>query len=181
MITLTLDINLERHSVKMADKVILETTLGKIELELDSTKAPNTVANFLSYVDEGFYDDTVFHRVISNFMIQGGGFSPGMKQKATKGNIKNESSNGLSNQQGTIAMARTPDPHSASSQFFINIKDNLFLDKAQATDGHGYCVFGKVVAGKDVVEAIKAVPTGNKSGHSDVPTSDVKIIKATRA
>lgn len=165
----------------MADKVILETTLGNIELELDAQKAPGTVANFLSYVDEGFYDGTIFHRVISNFMIQGGGFLPGMKQKSTKANIRNESANGLSNQKGTIAMARTPDPHSASSQFFINVKDNLFLDKSQAADGHGYCVFGKVVAGLDVLDAIKGVPTGNKGGHGDVPVSDVKILKAKRA
>lgn len=165
----------------MADKVILETTLGNIELELDAQKAPGTVANFLSYVDEGFYDGTIFHRVISNFMIQGGGFLPGMKQKSTKASIRNESANGLSNQRGTIAMARTPDPHSASSQFFINVKDNLFLDKAQAADGHGYCVFGKVVSGLDVLDAIKAVPTGNKAGHGDVPVSDVKIVKAKRA
>ncbi|MCE2803729.1 MAG: peptidyl-prolyl cis-trans isomerase [Gemmataceae bacterium] len=165
----------------MSEKVILETTLGKIELELDSAKAPKTVANFLAYVDEGYYDGTIFHRVIPNFMIQGGGFLPGMKQKSTKDTIQNESANGLSNLRGTIAMARTPAPHSASSQFFINVKDNLFLDKSQAADGHGYCVFGKVSEGLDVLDAIKVVPTGNKAGHGDVPISDVKIVKAVRA
>jgi cyclophilin family peptidyl-prolyl cis-trans isomerase len=165
----------------MSEKVVLETSLGKIELELDSKKAPKTVANFLAYLDSGFYDGTIFHRVIPNFMIQGGGFEPGLKQKSTKDSIQNESSNGLSNLRGTIAMARTSAPHSASSQFFINVKDNLFLDKSQAADGHGYCVFGKVTNGLDVLDSIKMVPTGNKAGHGDVPLSDVKIIKASRA
>jgi peptidyl-prolyl cis-trans isomerase B (cyclophilin B) len=165
----------------VSEKVILETSLGKIELELDSKKAPKTVANFLAYLDSGFYNGTIFHRVIPNFMIQGGGFEPGLKQKSTKDSIQNESSNGLSNLRGTIAMARTSAPHSASSQFFINVKDNLFLDKSQAADGHGYCVFGKVTNGLDVLDSIKMVPTGNKAGHGDVPLSDVKIIKASRA
>lgn len=165
----------------MSEKVVLDTNHGKIELELDSKNAPKTVANFLAYLDSGFYDGTIFHRVIPNFMIQGGGFEPGMKQKSTKDSIQNESSNGLSNLRGTIAMARTSAPHSASSQFFINVKDNLFLDKSQAADGHGYCVFGKVTNGLDVLDSIKSVPTGNKAGHGDVPLSDVKIIKASRA
>src|SRR6516162_2698049 len=132
--------------------VALQTSLGAITLELYPDKAPATVQNFLAYVAEGFYDNTIFHRVIPGFMIQGGGFEPGMKQKKTKAAIKNESSNGLLNKRGTIAMARTSDPNSATSQFFINAKDNAFLDKANAQDGVGYCVFGKVTQGTDVVE-----------------------------
>jgi peptidyl-prolyl cis-trans isomerase B (cyclophilin B) len=132
-------------------------------------------------VDEQFYDGTVFHRVIPNFMIQGGGFEPGMKQKKTKAPIKNESANGLSNRRGTVAMARTNVPDSATSQFFINVKDNTFLDKAEAQDGVGYCVFGKVVQGLDVVDKIKGVKTGSKSGHGDVPVVDVVIQTARRA
>jgi peptidyl-prolyl cis-trans isomerase B (cyclophilin B) len=160
--------------------VVMETSLGTIRLELDPDKAPLTVQNFLAYVDEGFYNGTIFHRVIPNFMIQGGGMEPGMKQKKTKATIKNESTNGLANQRGTVAMARTSEPHSASSQFFINVTDNGFLDRAQARDGVGYCVFGKVIAGMDVVDKIKAVKTTNKGGHGDVPVTDVLIQSVRR-
>ena len=165
----------------MATKVLFQTSMGDFTLELDEDKAPITVANFLQYVDDKHYDGTIFHRVISNFMIQGGGFEPGMKQKKTRGNIQNESTNGLQNLRGTIAMARTQDPHSASAQFFINVTDNGFLDRANAQDGHGYCVFGKVVAGMDTIDKIKAVKTGRSAGHADVPTQDVTVIAATRA
>jgi peptidyl-prolyl cis-trans isomerase B (cyclophilin B) len=157
--------------------VVLETSLGSIKLELDAVKAPATVANFLSYVDEGFYDGTVFHRVIPTFMIQGGGFEPGLKQKKTKAAIKNEAPNGLSNLRGTIAMARTSDLHSATAQFFINVANNGGLD-----DRHSpYCVFGKVVEGMDVVDKIKAVSTGRRGMHENVPTQDVEIVSARRA
>jgi len=157
--------------------VVLETSLGNIKLELDEAKAPKTVANFLSYVDEGFYNNTIFHRVISNFMIQGGGFEPGLKQKKTKAPIKNEAPNGLSNAKGSIAMARTNDLHSATAQFFINVADNRSLD-----DRHSpYCVFGKVVEGMDVVDKIKAVATGQRGHHGDVPVKDVVIVSASRA
>ncbi len=162
-------------------QVVMETSLGSMTIELDDAKAPLTVANFLSYVDEGFYNGTIFHRVIPNFMIQGGGFEPGMRQKPTKGQIKNESTNGLSNARGTIAMARTSVPDSATSQFFINVTDNKFLDRAQAQDRVGYCVFGKVVEGLDVVDKIKAVKTGSKGGHGDVPIQDVTITSVRRA
>jgi peptidyl-prolyl cis-trans isomerase B (cyclophilin B) len=161
--------------------VVMDTSMGTITIELNEEKAPVTVQNFLAYVDGGHYDNTIFHRVISNFMIQGGGMEPGMKEKRTKPAIKNESSNGLSNQRGTIAMARTSDPDSATAQFFINVQDNTFLDKAQARDKVGYCVFGKVSSGMDVVEKIKAVPTGNKGGHQDVPVKDVVIKSVKRA
>ncbi|HKI33513.1 MAG TPA: peptidylprolyl isomerase [Gemmataceae bacterium] len=160
--------------------VVLETSLGTIKLELDPDKAPLTVQNFLAYVDEGFYDGTVFHRVIANFMIQGGGMEPGLRQKKTKATIKNESANGLSNKRGTVAMARTSVPDSASSQFFINVTDNGFLDRAASRDGVGYCVFGKVVEGLDVVDKIKAVKTTNKGGHGDVPVTDVLIQSVRR-
>ena len=159
--------------------VKLNTSKGTIVLELDADKAPETVANFLQYVSDGFYDGTIFHRVIDGFMIQGGGFEPGMTQKPTRDTIKNEASNGLSNERGTIAMARTPDPHSASAQFFINLKDNAFLDfKSETPDGWGYCVFGKVTEGMDVVDAIKDVETGSNGPHQDVPKEDVKIESA---
>ncbi len=161
--------------------VIMETSQGTIKIELEDDKAPITVKNFLAYVDESFYDGTIFHRVISNFMIQGGGFEPGMKQKRTKGNIKNESTNGLSNKRGTLAMARTSEPDSASSQFFINVVDNGFLDRAQARDRVGYCVFARVTEGMDVVDKIKGVATGNRGGHGDVPTQDVVITSVRRA
>jgi len=159
--------------------VKLHTNLGTITLELDAAKAPATVENFLAYVNSGFYTNTIFHRVIDGFMIQGGGFEPGMKQKQTKGTIKNEAENGLKNQAYTVAMARTPDPHSASSQFFINVSDNEFLDfRAPNAREFGYCVFGKVVDGKDVVDQIKKVATGTRGMHADVPASDVVITKA---
>ncbi|MBU0603772.1 MAG: peptidyl-prolyl cis-trans isomerase [Gammaproteobacteria bacterium] len=155
--------------------VKLHTNHGVITLELDAERAPETVANFLSYAEAGHYDGTIFHRVIGNFMIQGGGFAPGMKQKDTKDPVKNESGNGLSNTIGTVAMARTSDPHSATAQFFINVGDNLFLDREQSQDGWGYCVFGRVTDGLDVVEKIKAVRTGRSGFHQDVPVDDVLI------
>jgi peptidyl-prolyl cis-trans isomerase B (cyclophilin B) len=157
--------------------VKLHTNMGIITLQLDAEKAPNTVKNFLDYVNSGFYTNTIFHRVIGNFMIQGGGFEPGMKQKKTNAPIKNEAANGLKNDNYTIAMARTGDPHSATAQFFINVKDNGFLNYP-GQDGWGYCVFGKVVEGKDVVDAIRNVKTGNRSGTPDVPLKDVIITKA---
>ena len=155
--------------------VVIETSLGPIKVELFADKAPNTVKNFLQYVEDKHYDGTVFHRVIPNFMIQGGGFEAGMKEKKTREAIKNESENGLSNVKGTLAMARTPRPDSATAQFFINVKDNDFLDRAKARDGAGYCVFGKVIEGMDVVEKIKAVETGNRGGFENVPVKDVFI------
>nr|WP_298140290.1 peptidylprolyl isomerase [uncultured Pseudomonas sp.] len=157
----------------------LHTNHGVITLNLFEDKAPETVANFKQYVKEGHYDNTVFHRVISNFMIQGGGFEPGMKQKATRAPIKNEANNGVANKIGTVAMARTMEPHSASAQFFINVADNSFLDHSAPTvQGWGYAVFGEVVEGMDVVNAIKALPTTMKSGHQDVPVDDVIIERA---
>lgn len=159
--------------------VILHTNFGDIKLQLDAEKAPDTVNNFLQYVRDGFYDNTVFHRVIDGFMIQGGGFTADMEQKATRAEIQNEAHNGLKNTAYTIAMARTPNPHSASSQFFINVKDNNFLDFTEPSPrGYGYCVFGQVVEGRDVVDRIKVVPTGNRAGHQDVPTETVLIEKA---
>ena len=152
---------------------------GTITLELDADKAPKTVANFLSYVQKGHYDNTIFHRVIPGFMIQGGGFEPGMQQKATDAPIENEANNGLKNDTYTIAMARTSDPHSATAQFFINVADNGFLNfTAPTAQGWGYAVFGKVVGGSEVVDKIKAVPTGRKGFHDDVPKTDVVIEKA---
>ncbi|SFC10658.1 peptidyl-prolyl cis-trans isomerase B (cyclophilin B) [Polaromonas sp. OV174] len=152
---------------------------GVITLELDAAKAPKTVANFLSYVSKGHYDNTVFHRVIPGFMVQGGGFEVGMKQKPTDGEIENEATNGLKNDNYTVAMARTNAPHSASSQFFINVADNGFLNHTgQNASGWGYAVFGKVVAGSEVVDKIKAVKTGRKGFHDDVPLEDVIIEKA---
>lgn len=160
-------------------KVKLSTNHGDIVLQLNADKAPETVANFVQYVKEGHYDNTIFHRVISNFMIQGGGFEPGMAQKKTRATIKNEANNGLSNRKGTVAMARTMEPHSASSQFFINAGDNDFLDHTAPTvQGWGYTVFGEVVEGMDVVEKIKGVATTMKAGHQDVPAEDVIIVKA---
>lgn len=154
----------------------LNTNKGSITLELDAAKAPKTVENFMAYAKDGFYDGTIFHRVISNFMIQGGGMQPGMIEKETRAPVKNEADNGLSNQRGTIAMARTPDPDSATAQFFINVKDNTFLDfQAPTADGWGYCVFGKVTDGMDVVDQIKDVATGSHGFHQDVPTEDVII------
>lgn len=152
---------------------------GPITLELDEQKAPKTVANFVSYVKKGHYDGTIFHRVIDGFMIQGGGFAPGMDQKPTDAPIENEANNGLKNDRYTVAMARTSAPHSASAQFFINVADNDFLNhKSPTPQGWGYAVFGKVVGGQDVVDRIKGVATGNKGGHGDVPKADVVIEKA---
>jgi peptidyl-prolyl cis-trans isomerase A (cyclophilin A) len=165
--------------------VIMDTSMGKIEIELYPDKAPITVKNFLSYVDKKFYDGTIFHRVIPTFMIQGGGFEPGLKQKPTQPPIKNESYNGLSNKRGTIAMARTPAPNSATAQFFINVEDNgKGLDKATARDGVGYCVFGRVIKGMDVVDKIRNVRTTTRTDakgdpYGDVPVQDV-IIKSVR-
>jgi peptidyl-prolyl cis-trans isomerase A (cyclophilin A) len=159
----------------LAQKVKLETTAGIIVVELDAAKAPKTVDNFLQYVKSGHYNGTVFHRVINNFMIQGGGMTADLKEKPTLPPIGLESKNGLTNQRGTIAMARTNDPNSATAQFFINVKDNDFLNQAQARDGNGYAVFGKVVEGMDVVDKIRTVPTG----PGDVPLTPVVIKKAT--
>ena len=157
----------------------LHTNFGIIGIELDHEKAPKTAANFEQYVRDGFYDGTIFHRVIPNFMIQGGGMTADMKEKKTHASIKNEADNGLLNAKYTIAMARTADPHSASSQFFINSKDNAFLNhKAPNMSGWGYCVFGKVIEGQDVVDAIEKVKTGDKAGHQDVPVTPVVIEKA---
>jgi peptidyl-prolyl cis-trans isomerase B (cyclophilin B) len=157
----------------------LTTNHGPITLELDAEKAPKSAANFLAYVESGHYDGTVFHRVINGFMIQGGGMSVGMKEKETRTPIENEAANGLKNDRGTIAMARTSDPHSATAQFFINVADNDFLNhKAPSGQGWGYCVFGRVVDGMDVVDKIKNVKTGNKGFHQDVPVEDVVIEKA---
>lgn len=159
--------------------VKLQTNKGDIVIELNAEKAPETVKNFLEYVNSGFYSGTIFHRVINNFMIQGGGFEPGMKQKPTRAPVKNEAANGLANENYTIAMARTSDPQSATAQFFINVKDNGFLNYTAPTpQGYGYCVFGKVVEGKDVVDAIRKVQTGFRNGFQDVPMEDVIITKA---
>ncbi|MEM8561711.1 MAG: peptidylprolyl isomerase [Pseudomonadota bacterium] len=156
--------------------VIIRTTFGDIKLELDADKAPATVANFLEYARAGFYDGTIFHRVINNFMIQGGGFDTEMQQKGTGSPIENEADNGLKNDFGTIAMARTSDPHSATAQFFINVKDNDFLNHSgKNMQGWGYAVFGKMVEGDDVLEKIRNVPTGSSGGHQDVPTEPVII------
>ena len=158
--------------------VKLHTSMGTITLELDEARAPATVRNFLDYVESGFYANTVFHRVIDGFMIQGGGFEPGMKQKTTRAPIKNEADNGLGNAAYTIAMARTPDPQSASSQFFINVADNDFLNfSSPSPQGWGYCVFGRVVEGKEVVDQIRKVATGSRGMHDDVPLEDV-IVKS---
>jgi len=157
----------------------LHTNHGVISLELDAAKAPDTVANFTQYVKDGHYSNTIFHRVIDGFMIQGGGFEPGMKQKPTREPVQNEANNGLKNDIYTVAMARTSAPHSASAQFFINVGDNDFLNHTAPTaQGWGYCVFGKVVDGADVVDKIRKVKTGSKGGHQDVPVEDVVIEKA---
>jgi cyclophilin family peptidyl-prolyl cis-trans isomerase len=158
-----------------ATNVVMKTSKGSITIELDAQAAPKTVENFLAYVRSGHYNGTIFHRVISNFMIQGGGFTPDMKQKSTNPPIVNESSNGLSNKKYTLAMARTSVPDSATSQFFINVTDNDFLDKANSRDRVGYCVFGKVTSGSEVVEAIKGVSTTTKQGHENVPVEAVVI------
>ncbi len=166
---------------KMSNPIIkMETSKGTITLELDAEKAPISAKNFVAYVEDGFYDGIIFHRVIPNFMIQTGGMNPDMSEKPNKGNIQNEANNGLKNDRGTLAMARTPDPHSASSQFFINLKDNDFLNFTSETSaGWGYAVFGKVTDGMDVVDEIAKVKTGNHGHHGDVPQEEVKIIKAT--
>lgn len=157
----------------------LNTNFGTITLELNAEKAPKTVANFESYVTSGHYNGTIFHRVINGFMVQGGGMEPGMAEKSTNEQIENEADNGLKNERGTIAMARTMEPHSASAQFFINVNDNGFLNhSAKTPDGWGYCVFGKVIDGMDVVDKIKDVATGNNGYHQDVPVNDVIIESA---
>ena len=164
----------------MTKTVELQTTAGTIRLELDDAKAPITVANFLEYVKAGHYDGTIFHRVIKGFMVQGGGFEPGMKQKPTKGEIQNEANNGLKNDKYTIAMARTSAPHSASAQFFINVANNDFLNfKSPTAQGWGYAVFGKVVKGSELVDQIAKVVTGRRGYHDDVPKDDVLVEKAT--
>ena len=160
-------------------RVRLATTLGDLVLALDGEKAPATVANFLRYVEEGFYDGTLFHRVIPGFMIQGGGLESGMRRKETRAPVRNEADNGLRNVAGAIAMARTHDPHSATAQFFINTVDNAFLDfRSKTPEGWGYCVFGRVVEGMEVVARIESVPTGARSGHRDVPVQEVRIERA---
>ena len=165
------------HNTETVMKVKLATSCGDIVLELHAEKAPNTVKNFISYVESGHYNGTIFHRVIKDFMIQGGGMDVDMNQKPTNQPIKNEANNGLKNELGTIAMARTSEPHSASSQFFINTNDNGFLDfRAETMDGWGYCVFGKVTGGMDVVEKIEESTTGSKKGHQDVPLETIEII-----
>ncbi|BCV28759.1 MULTISPECIES: peptidylprolyl isomerase [Shewanella] len=162
--------------------ITLHTNHGDIKLALDSEKAPLTAANFIKYAQEGFYDGTIFHRVIDGFMVQGGGFTEQMSQKPTNAPVRNEANNGLSNKTGTIAMARTSDPHSATAQFFINVNDNTFLDfKNESIQGWGYCVFGEVIEGMDVVNAIKGVSTGNHGMHQDVPLEAVIIEKVTIA
>jgi peptidyl-prolyl cis-trans isomerase B (cyclophilin B) len=164
----------------MSKIVELQTTLGLIRVELDDVKAPLSVANFIDYVEKGHYDGTVFHRVIKGFMVQGGGFAPGMAQKPTGAQITNEANNGLKNNHYTLAMARTSAPHSASAQFFINTTDNDFLNfTAESANGWGYAVFGKVVEGTDVVDAIEKVKTGRSGGHGDVPLEDVAIVRAS--
>jgi peptidyl-prolyl cis-trans isomerase B (cyclophilin B) len=165
----------------MSTQVDLQTNKGTIRIELDDVKAPLSSRNFLAYVDAGHYNGTVFHRVIPGFMIQGGGFEPGMKQKPTQAPINNEANNGLKNDHYTLAMARTSAPHSATAQFFINTTDNAFLNfKSESPQGWGYAVFGKVVSGQDVVDSIEKVATGSRGGHGDVPTDDVVIVSATR-
>ncbi len=163
----------------LAQKVRLATSAGDIVLELEAEKTPKTTANFLQYVRDGHYDGTIFHRVIPNFMIQGGGFKPDMSQKPTRAPIALESRTGLTNVRGTVAMARTNDPNSATAQFFINVQDNAFLDQANARDGQGYAVFAKVVAGMDVVDKIRALPTQTQGMHQNVPATPVTITKAT--
>lgn len=170
----------DTSSMSTSPRVKLATSAGDIVIELDATNAPKSTENFVSYVRDGFYDNTVFHRVIDGFMIQGGGFEPGMKQKPTRDPIENEANNGLKNDKYTIAMARTNDPHSATAQFFINVANNDFLNHtAPTSQGWGYAVFGKVVEGEDVVDKIRAVKTGNAGFHQNVPVEDVVIQKAT--
>jgi peptidyl-prolyl cis-trans isomerase B (cyclophilin B) len=166
----------------MTSTVNLQTSHGLIRIELEDAKAPASVANFLEYVNAGHYNGSIFHRVIKGFMVQGGGFEPGLKQKSSGSSIKNEANNGLKNQKYTLAMARTPDPHSATAQFFINVNDNDFLNfKSETPNGWGYAVFGRVVEGQDVVDAIAAVRTGRQGFHDDVPNDDVVITTAQLA
>ena len=174
-LTIALCVGLAAH----AQKVKLATSAGDIVIELDAVKAPKSVDNFVQYVKAGHYNGTVFHRVIPSFMIQGGGMTPDLKEKPTRAPIPLESKNGLTNERGTVAMARTNDPNSATAQFFINVKDNNRLDAANSPDGNGYAVFGKVVSGMDVVDKIRAVPTGSKGPHDDVPNMPITITKAT--
>lgn len=163
-----------------AAHILMTTTVGPMTLELDADNAPKTVENFLSYVSSGFYDGTVFHRVINNFMVQGGGFTADMEQKATQAPIENEANNGLKNARGTIAMARTQDPHSATAQFFINVQDNDFLNHTgENMQGWGYAVFGKVTEGEDVLDKIRCVQTGSQAGHQDVPVEPIIIESVT--
>ena len=163
-----------------AAHILMTTTVGTMTLELDTDNAPKTVENFLSYVADGFYDGTIFHRVINNFMIQGGGFTADMEQKATQAPIENEANNGLKNARGTIAMARTQDPHSATAQFFINVQDNDFLNHTgENIQGWGYAVFGKVTDGEDVLDKIRCVQTGSQAGHQDVPDEPIIIESVT--
>ena len=163
-----------------AAHILMTTTVGPMTLELDADNAPKTVENFLSYVSNGFYDGTIFHRVINNFMVQGGGFTADMEQKATQAPIENEANNGLKNARGTIAMARTQDPHSATAQFFINVQDNDFLNHTgENMQGWGYAVFGKVTEGGDVLDKIRCVQTGSQAGHQDVPVEPIIIESVT--
>ena len=163
-----------------AAHILMTTTLGPMTLELDADNAPKTVENFLSYVSNGFYDGTIFHRVINNFMVQGGGFTADMEQKATQAPIDNEANNGLKNARGTIAMARTQDPHSATAQFFINVQDNDFLNHTgENMQGWGYTVFGKMTDGEDVLDKIRCVQTGSQAGHQDVPVEPIIIESVT--
>jgi len=179
MLALIMVIGTSARAERSNPLVRLETSLGEITLELYPDKAPATVANFLQYVREGFYDGTIFHRVINGFMIQGGGRDADLNPKSTRAPIQNEADNGLTNQPYTVAMARTPDPHSATSQFFINVADNKFLNHtAKTPQGWGYAVFGRVVRGREVVDQIKAVPTGNRDGDQNVPLTPVVIVKA---
>lgn len=172
--------NQDNSSMSTSPRVKLNTTAGDIVIELNAADAPKSTENFLTYVRDGFYDNTIFHRVIDGFMIQGGGFEPGMKQKDTRAPIENEANNGLKNDKYTLAMARTNDPHSATAQFFINVANNDFLNHTAPTaQGWGYAVFGKVVEGEDVVDQIRGVKTGNAGFHQNVPTEDVVIEKAT--
>lgn len=179
-LTLCLGLIVSGFASAASPVVVIDTSFGQIEVELNEEKAPVTVKNFLSYVDDKFYDGLIFHRVINNFMIQGGGLDEHMKEKKTKAPIKNEAANGLKNETGTIAMARTSDPHSATAQFFINVNDNIFLNHQNTSQsGYGYAVFGKVVSGMHVVNRIKMVKTGDLAGHQNVPM-DVVLIKSIK-
>ena len=160
-------------------KVFVDTSHGSFTLELYSDKSPKTVANFIEYVESGFYEGLIFHRIIEGFMVQGGGMTEDMQQKPTRDPIENEAAQGIDNEEGTIAMARTMDPHSATSQFFINVNNNRFLNAKESQDGWGYAAFGRVIDGMDVVNTIKCVPTGNRGGHQDVPLEPVVIVRMT--